>query len=376
LGTGFPDDFQGIELENEIGLRVYGWRFEVDGKRQAEIKFVFHHACCDGKGAIGFIEQVISQCQLLLGEIQPDALPCVDSERILDRDRRKAYSFGGLDRIKRALLVRPKRVANMLFKAPIKLCWRPEKTTDLYADPTRQCSTTLDVETTKALGAFAKSQSASTNSIVAAALFQVLDDCLLELDGAPAGKKVLRVMIPFSLRDERHCQMPAANCVSMSYLEMRQSALRRGDAKDTALLADLERQMAFIRKWKIQYSWIESIESYARLWPLIRMVKWFQAKDKPTRQVTTTVMSNLGRVFDQACGAKGDNNVRVGDLEVETVHLVLPCSENQSVNFAVNFYRDRLTLDVSWLPSLVSQDTAESLLDAWRGRILDVVRVS
>lgn len=367
-GKGYPDDFETIDLRDEIGIRVYGWQYEVDGQSRIEIKFVFHHACCDGKGAVGFVEQVISEYQLLLGETLDRNAVSLDCERILDRDRRQPYSFGMIDRVKRALLVRPKRVINMLFRSPAKLCWRPESTNELFADPPRLCSVTLDAETTKRLGAFAKSHAASTNAVVAAELFHVLNDCLTDLNGSAAKTNLLRIMIPFSLRDERHDQMPAANCVSMAYLEMQRDAIDRG------MLANLQQQMVFIRKWKIQYSWIEAIESYARFWPLIRVIKRFQKEDKATRQVATAVMSNLGRVFDGACGSESCGKLKAGKLEVETVHLVLPCHENQSVNFAINFYRDRLTLDVSWLPSLVSQQTAQSLLNDWQQRILAVAK--
>jgi len=69
-----------------------------------------------------------------------------------------------------------------------------------------------------------------------------------------------------------------------------------------------------------------------------------------------------------------EGKIRIDTLEVETVHLILPCTAKLSINFAVNFYCNRLTLDISYLPSMFGKETAQELLDKWQNRILELVK--
>ena len=136
--------------------------------------------------------------------------------------------------------------------------------------------------------------------------------------------------------------------------------------------------MFYIRRWQLQYSWIESIESYARFWPLLKLLK----KRKPSEDgqqsgltIATAAMTNLGRAFKNQRWADNGGKIKVASLEVETVHVAVPCTEKLNTNFSVNFYRDRLTLDIIYLPSLVSREAAQSILDTWTQRISRLVEL-
>ena len=376
-GRGVTNGFQPIELDKEIGFRLYGWQHQIDGQPQTEIRFVFHHACCDGKGGVSFIEHVLCQYRLLK-EGNCDAMPRFDVNRIEDRDKRASHSFGIADSIWRMFVVRPKRVANMLLTHPLSLVAATKTVGEESVDPPRQCSTTLDLVTTEQLGAIANSLGATTNLILARELFHVLVEHLKNGEASVSGSRggnLLRLLIPFSLRNEMQHMMAAANCVSMAYLETKQDLLVQDRAENSVVLPDLVKQFDFIRKWRLQYSWIESIKSYARIWPLIKPFKRSQKnKGSDRRQVATTVLSNLGRVFGSELLPTSDGKIKIGELEIETVHLVLPCPAKLKINFTVNFYSNRLTLDVSYLPSAVARETAQKLLDSWRNRVVAVVQ--
>ena len=374
LGRGSTDDFRPIELETEIGFRFYGWKYHVDGEMRTEMRFVFQHACCDGKGAFGFVEDVLCEYWLLKGELprESKATPTFESNRILDRDQATSHSFNFVDRIWRTFVVRPKRAANMLLVRPLLFGSASKTDNEKFNDPPRQCSATLDLETTEKLGVHATSVGATTNLVLARELFHVVGDYLESSGAMSDGSRgnAIRMLIPFSLRNETHRHMPAANCVSMAYLETRQDTLAWDNEENPVLLADLVKQYAFIRRWKLQYSWIESIAFMARLGPMIRLLKPNQKKNN--KQVATTVLTNLGRVFSGGLLPTCDGRVRIGSLEIETVQLVLPCNANQRINFSVNFYGDRLNLGVCYLPS-VTEKTAQELLESWHGRILAAV---
>ena len=375
VGRAATDDFQPIKLENEIGFRFYGWQVQNDGQPRTEMRFVFQHACCDGKGAISFIEHVLCQYKLLK-EGKCETMPRFDGDRIQVRDKHAMRSYSIIDRIWRTFIVRPKRAANMLLTKPLALDPPLEANTEVAAVVPCQCSTTLSKEVTEKLGVHAKAVDATTNLVLARELFHVLGEFresnVPKSDGASNGK-LLRMLIPFSLRNETHQFMPAANCVSMAYFETKQDLLAQDDAGSPTLIADLVKQLTFIRKWQLQYAWIESIKTYARIWPVIKLLKRSKKKGDG-RQVATTVLSNFGRVFSGGILASDQGKIKIDSLEIDTVHVVLPCTTKLSINFSVNFYAKRLTLDVSYLPSRVTRQTAQQLLESWRNRVLEALQ--
>ncbi len=388
-GSGSIKDFVPIDLEIEIGFRFYGWRFFANDQNRIVMTFMYHHSCCDGKGGLGFVENVLHRYQCLVGDDLEliSKLAVVDEDQLLNRNFPAPSKPSLTDRVWRALVVRPKRAGNMLLSKPRMFSKSARASgvgSEVNSELLKHCSARLSLDETKQLGEFASRLSVSTNTILARELFHTLND-YLKSSSSPSDKnkndsreteaqdnnRALRILIPFSLRDERHEHMPAANCVSMAYLEATQKILNTDSSTNPELLSDLTRQVNFIRRWNLQYAWIESLDSYAKIWPMIRFFK-FGRKSRPKRMapIATTVMTNLGRVFSEG-ELISNGELSVKDLVVESVHVLPPCSSNIVVNFSVNFYGNRLTLDASYLGSELAQKAAESLLGSWKRRILD-----
>ena len=392
-GRGFPEDFAPIDLENEIGFRVYGWRFPVNDQPRVVMKFLFHHACCDGKGAIGFIEHTFYRYHALLENqsqsATPSGLAVVDEQQILRRNLPAANKLSVVDRIWYALVIRPKRVAKMLLSKPRlfseKVGFSNDGDQSIFTDPLRLCTTELSVEETKQLGVLARKLSATSNTILVRELFHVLTDCFnsdsilfsdhrikSEVPAVSRRSRDLRILIPFSLRDQRTSRMPGANCVSMVYLEANEKLLKADSHDDPVLVSDLVRQMSFIRRWNLQYSWPESIELYAKVWPIIKLFKFRRGnRFGNMAPIATTVMTNLGRSFSDSDLINSHGELAVKSLVVKSVHVAPPCNATVVVNFSINFYGNRLTLDINYLPALLTQETAERILESWKRRILD-----
>ena len=389
---GFPAGFEPIDLRNEIGLRFYGWRCKSDLGSSVVMKFVFHHACCDGKAGLDFAEQTLIKYGSLCAGCDEgtDAKIAIEHSRdtISDRNTRAGRKLNVANRLFRSIVVRPKRVIKFLFQRPVLLncqavdCSKVDLE-KLYDSPPLQCTFTFDERTTKSLGEFSKSRNSTTNLVLARELFHTLNE--REDDAGDSGvsegssrRGRFRLMIPYSLREDRRHQVQVANCVSIVYLEATQRSIAQDSLSDPVLLNDLGRQMFYIRRWQLQYSWIESIESYARFWPLLKLLK----KRKPSEDgqqsgltIATAAMTNLGRAFKNQRWADNGGKIKVASLEVETVHVAVPCTEKLNTNFSVNFYRDRLTLDIIYLPSLVSREAAQSILDTWTQRISRLVEL-
>ena len=386
---GFPEDFEPIDLKSEIGLRFYGWHSKTELNPNLVMKFVFHHACCDGKAGLDFVEQTLikygSLCEETGEGTEEDAEieAGLQNGEIFDRNTQAGQRLKFLDRLRRSILVRPKRVAKFLFQRPLLLNRSTSENVapeQLYEAPPRQCSIVIDKETTKALGEFSKSCNSTTNLVLARELFHALNDRFekREADSHGSDKRGrFRLMIPYSLRDDRLHEIQVANCVSIVYLEATIPNLKQDTDDNPVLLAHLGRQMDYIRRWQLEYSWIESIESYAKFWPLIRMFKKQNTSTgKPKGlEIATAAMTNLGRAFKNERWASNGGKIKVGSLEVESVHVAVPCTEKLNTNFSVNFYRDRLTLDIIYLPSLVSREAAQAILDSWAQRVVGLVEL-
>ena len=254
----------------------------------------------------------------------------IDEQRVFSRNLPTANKLPVVDRIWRSLVVRPKRVAKMLLSKPRLFSEKVKSSNDgaqsIFADPLRLCTTQLSVEETKKLGLFAKKLSATSNTILVRELFHVLSDCFnsdsilfgdqrAESEETMVGQRScnLRILIPFSLRDKRNSRMPSANCVSMVYLEANEKLLTNDSHDNPVLVSDLVRQMSFVRRWNLQYSWIESIDFYAKVWPVARLFK-FRRKNRfgSMAPIGTSVMTNLGRAFANS------------HLAVSYTHLTLP----------------------------------------------------
>ena len=385
---GFPEDFVPIDLENEIGLRFYGWTGKTNSANEHRIvmKFVFHHACCDGKGGLDFVQQTLIRYGLLCEKNDPALESDREDVQISDRNTRPGQTLRFLDRLYRSIVVRPKRVACFLFQRP-RLLFSDNADSEnldseqLYRSPPCQCSTTIDQETTKAIGEFAKSHDSTTNLVLARELFHTLKDHLSDrpvVEDISKKNRRFRLMIPFSLRADRHHAVQTANCVSIVYLEATKQWLNQDSEQNPVLLTQLGRQMDFIRRWQMQYSWIESIESYAKFWPLIKIFKRPKKQtDQQNQQkgsaIATSVMTNLGRAFKNQRWADNGGTIKVGMLQVDSVHVAVPCTAMLNTNFSLNFYRDQLTLDIIYLPSLVAREDAQAILDSWARRIAGLV---
>jgi len=377
---GFPEDFVPIDLENEIGLRFYGWSDKANSTspNSTVMKFVFHHACSDGKGGLDFVQQTLVRYGLLCQNAEPSLESDTQDIQISDRNTRSGHTLRFFDRLYRSIVVRPRRVACFLFQRSRLLLPDNADVENLYRSPPSHCSTTIDKQTTKAIGELAKSLGSTTNLVLARELFHTLNDHLNKgriKNDVSAENRRLRLMIPFSLRADRNHAVQTANCVSIVYLEATKQWLTHDNDENPVLLKQLGRQMDFIRRWQMQYSWIESIESYAKFWPLIKIFKKqkIQTNQQKGPAIATAVMTNLGRAFKNQRWADNGGKIKVGMLEVDSVHIAVPCTAMLNTNFSLNFYRDQLTLDIIYLPSLVKREDAQRILDSWAQRIAGLV---
>ena len=347
-----------IDLQSEPGIRVCIRQ----AANQSEIRFFFHHACCDGIGALRLIEDTLvgydqgTGGEATLRPLKPSALD--------DRDTQPPRVMSLARGIWQSVIIRPHRVVQLLFRQPAPIAApespfsetivseqavaaKRQSVEDLKTLPVHVCST----GETEALSNHAKSKGVSLNELLVRDLMVALYGW--NQNSRRPSKQSLRILIPVSLRDSRHREMPAANCVSMTYITAAHHTLEDPES----LLADISRQIKFIRRWQIEYSWNQSTALIASSRILTRLTR-----KRAQGRIATTVFSNLGRVFKQANLKRRGGKIVSGGLEVESIHAVPPLGQNLSAAFACHFYNGRLNLAMNYAQDSFDGDQADSLL--------------
>ena len=212
---------------------------------------------------------------------------------------------------------------------------------------------TLSQEETAAISRSAAEAQSTTNEFLLDQLFKVLFEWNQKFPVKDTGQ--IRAMIPFSLRDDSHKTMPAANCVSMVYVDA-------GDpASETDSLSNVSKQFKFIRKWQIEYSWNQMGAFAFRSKRLAAKLRKLSSS-----HFCTTVLSNLGRPFKHSrLPVREDGRIQAGGLTLQSAHLAAPTTADTIATFGAVFYASRLTLTMNYAKAKMSRDEAHELMKLW-----------
>lgn len=373
-GDGSEEQFQAFDLTKEIGFRFVG---HIDSGT-AQLRFVFHHACCDGLGSTGFINRVLCRYQNATAEISDEKrnthIKIEYPNRLLlsKRDPKPRNPLPWYRRWWRSTYVLPTRIAGAALRKPVQIsspCPTMETTGTQTAEPTTYpnmdrrlaapLSLTLESSTKNQLTKTAKSRSISMHVLLMRDLVRSIQ--WWNEKSESVNGKTIRLLVPFSLRTSDHLGIPAANCVSVAFI-----SAPKGETDDLDPLTNsLFRQMKYIRNWQIDYSWSQSIgliASQRLLRPLLNRLA--------SQQSVTTVFSNLGQVFRGSELPRRNGKLVAGDFVIDSFHLAAPCTPATYATFAVNFYGDQITLDMNFLTNRINPTDAKSLLSKWQQTLL------
>ena len=350
--SGLRPQSDRIDLACENGFKT----FVSEQNGNTDVHFLFHHAACDGLGGFKFVTEVLARYHSVRTGTQPP-IAAVDSEILNLRNAKCEPTLPWHRRVLRSCFVLPRRISGMIGQTPARIEARtpaPETVADQPASSSFEMPTiTLSKPQTVAVSQYASVSKSTTNELLIHQLFKVVFAWNRNAVADDRGK--LRIIVPFSLRKDAHSAMPAANCVSMVYVDAGNSA----DGIDP--LGEISKQIEYIRKWQIQYSWNQTA-SFAfrskRLESLLRT--------QSGRHLCTTVLSNLGQPFKNSeLPLQKDGRLQVGDLILNSAHLAAPPTSNTIATFGVLFYADRLTLTMNFNKTKMSRGDAETLMELW-----------
>lgn len=347
---------RGIDLRHQTGLRIS--LGEQDN--QTEMLLQFHHACCDGFGAVRFLEDLLV--------VYHNAL-AADSEKIplppLDPARLRVRGKFGLNPLKYLLRLHKELVG--VLGAIEYFVLRPVSLTAGGTGPPPNASSsefppsaahTFTVSQTQALRRATKQMGCTVNDLLLRDLFLALSEWISEHDPENEGGHV-RIMIPTNLRTPADAVMPAANLVSMVYNDRRP----RKSSSPRRLINILRLEMKLCKRWRLGLTMIHALR-------LARKFRGGLEKLLPTdRCLATSVLSNLGDLENETVLPRREGRIAAGNMTLERVELLPPVRPMTHASFGAVSYAGRLTVSLTYDPHRFSRHDSRELLGCFVRRI-------
>ena len=343
-----------IDLTRETGLRLWFREFDDTTELLAQI----HHACCDGLGAIQFIETFL-ECYESRGESQPP--PEWEARYAL----RRQVSCGAtgcnwreycvwlaqrLARIWRYLKIRPAPLA-LPRSAPLG---GPPAETDLPA----VMSHSFDEASTAQIRAASKRRNVPSNTLLVRELFLALDDWNRSR-AAEGHSRPLRIVVPVNLREGTRERLPAFNAVSLAFIDRQPCELKNAQTLLEGINRELDEVKALRRKMA--------------LLPALRFLGRFPngicRRLRACHCLGSAVFSNLGILFSGSRLLGPDRLVRCGDLVLTRFEAAPPVRRNTLASFATSIYGNALTISLCYDSHCLTPDDGRALLDLYIRRL-------
>jgi len=353
LPIGLDIQSDRIDLSRENGFKTFV--SEQNGK--TDIHFLFHHSASDGLGGFKFAHEVLARYHAAQTQTKVP-IPVADSEVLKLRNSKCETSLPWYRRIIRSSFVLPRRILGMTGQTPAKIAVATPDPKTVVNQPVsgvlEMPTLTLSKQVTADISRHAKENQGTTNELLLSQLFKVLFEWNQKSTDDELGK--IRIIVPFSLRNSSHQTMPAANCVSMVYVDA-------GNLSDNAdSLSDVSKQVKYIRRWQIEYSWNQTASLAFRSTRIAAMIR-----KQADRHLCTTVLSNLGRPFkNSVLPVQEDGRIQAGDLILQSAHMAAPTTANTIATFAALFYAGQLTLTMNHNKTKMSRADAQALMELWR----------
>jgi hypothetical protein len=324
----------------------------------------FHHVACDGLGALAFLADLLEILDARLTG-RPASLDALEPRLLSRRGRYGLDSWHllaslpsqarGLEGVWKFMRHRPVRIA------------APPGTAGLESRPEILAarSVTFTADEAAALRKHASRSGVSLNELAAAALLEALAPAVPVATLAEP-RSVIRLSIPINMRQAADRRVPAANIVSMVFLD-------RGAAQIAAaarLPGSLHDEMHLIKRLGLGMTFLFTLAaarcSAGGIASLVR--------NQST--AATALFTNLGRVFrrhDRRAGrrtaARRSAHLQVGDARLERVEGLAPLRRGTTIAVAATEYAGTLCFTLRHDPMAVTAAAATRIGDDFATRL-------
>lgn len=320
-----------------------------------------HHAACDGLGLVGFMERWLLR---VAGMEQKRSRTPADRMALLRGRGRVGGSWPEflrmLPRLSKGL-----EGVKQFVSHDVATLGSPYEAgcADAAAGPWRPAviTTTLDADDVRRLDERATRQGVMVNDLLMAALTATIGGILDADTTRRQPGRWIRLATPMSLRTKSDYALPAANRVSMVFMD-RQPADRCDEA---GLQQSFKTEMDVIRSHSLGHIFPMSLEAG----------RWLPGGlDRSTRRPkpqATAVLSNLGRCFHRSPLAGADGEVTLGENRLARWWIVPPVRPGTALAAATHETGGRREITFHVDASSVCLGEARGWLDAMKSTLLE-----
>lgn len=332
------DAAHGPVLQAEIVTRPDGWT----------LLLAVHHAAADGLGIVGFVERWLGAASGREASQRRQA-----TAGTLALRGRVAASWRAFVRMLPGLTVGIQGVRQFMARRVISLGSPPNAAIASFPWRPTVVTTTLDETEVSDLEARARAVGVTANDLLVAAYVAALGEKHARLpDGVDDAW--VRIGVPMSLRTKSDYGLPAANRVSMVFLDRRPA-----DRHDhEALVRGIHAEMDLIRSHELGHIFPLTLELGRLLPGGLRRVA-----ERPAPQCTA-VLSNLGRCFHRMPLSTSDGPPTLGGSRLTGWWIVPPVRPGTAVAAATHETAGRRTIALQFDPSRLADTDAKQLLNA------------
>jgi NRPS condensation-like uncharacterized protein len=344
-----------IDLFSEPGLRVWA---AADSQRSSLVVQA-HHAACDGKGVVQLLDDFV-RCYARLADGKGAAieLPPCTAEALRGRG-----TFG-LTALK-FLRILPAQISGLLgawqffVRRPVPLLAAGEAVAGELPGSFPDVKVgRLEAAELRALSAAAAESKVTVNDWLLRDFFVAVHDFRTRHQ-APAAREWISFAVPIDLRQAADREMPAANVVSMVFIQCTPAQI----ADPARLLHSIHAEMNLILRRRLGLTFVLSL----------LVLRWLpgglSSQTKPGRCEATCVLSNLGRVMADSPLPRCDEKIVAGNVVLEGVDFFAPVRDSTSVTVGLVFYAGGLQICMQYDRRRISESQAGDLLETYVRRI-------
>ena len=343
----------GIDLFNEPALKITICNANADSAKvllngRTEIVFEVHHSASDALGLLRFMEDTLCQYAQAVGfaaakrkQVEPDLLVRRGLPRHSYRNMLQilAKQLHGLRRAWKFLTY---RVTPLTATKPADLQKLCEDYPAILFRELSESQTQDAVQKAKELGI-------TLNELFLCSAFFAMKNW----QNMPFGRN-LRIAVPINLRTPADELMPAANIVSMVFLDRKSKDIRPVQT----FYDGIHHEMSHIKRHNLGWALIRGLTIYRRVFGNYRKMM------HPDRCWTTATVSNLGKVFANTPLPKLNGNVLIDhSLELLGVEASPPVRSSTALGICMMTYADRLTINLHYDAAVLTQADGERIVD-------------
>lgn len=346
----FPES-ENIDLRRHTGLRVW----VRTGDDSTVMRLQFHHACCDGLGALRMIEDLLCAYDIEVHgrnssarfrPSEPGHVRTRAKVRELDSATRASSATRALAMLKGACKF------FTVSSAPLRVPdWTGPRSRNHLTLPT-QVSHTFSREQTRDLRMLGVKVGGSSYSVLIRDLMRAIgkwNDEPGAQDGSP-----IRIIAPISLRTPADSTLSAMNRVSIVLISRDVECLNDPDLLLDTIVSEMSRVVHLGRE--------QTMHRLAALGVAFPLLRWIWNRHSSRRCCATSILSSVCKVMTGVRLPRQRGKICCGGLVLQRIIGAPPVSPFTPAVFGCGWYAGQLTLSMNYDQSLFDPIAAQRLL--------------